>query len=63
MDINWTLLLPLLLIQLTIQIIALIDLFKQKEMDKTKKIIWLVVILLLNILGPILYFVIERREK
>lgn len=63
MDINWALLLPLLLIQLTIQIIALIDLFKQKEMDKTKKIIWLVVILLLNILGPILYFAIERREK
>lgn len=63
MDINWTLLIPIIILQLTVQIIALVDLFRQKEMDKTKKIIWFFVIILFNIVGPVVYFVIERREK
>lgn len=63
MDINWMIVLPILILQLTIQIIALVDLFKQKRIERNKKIIWVFVILLFNILGPIAYFIIERREK
>lgn len=63
MDINWTLLIPIIILQLTIQIIALVDLYKQKHIERNKKIIWIIVILLFNILGPIAYFIIERREK
>lgn len=63
MDINWMIVLPILILQLTIQIIALVDLYKQKRIERNKKIIWVFVILLFNILGPIAYFIIERREK
>ena len=63
MDINWTLLIPIIILQLSLQILALVDLCRQKNIDKTKKIIWVFVILLFNILGPIVYFIIERREK
>lgn len=63
MDINWMIVLPILILQLTIQIIALVDLYKQKHIERNKKIIWVFVILLFNILGPIAYFIIERREK
>jgi len=57
------LVIPIIILQLTIQIIALVDLHKQKHIERNKKIIWVVVILLFNILGPIAYFIIERREK
>lgn len=63
MDINWMILIPILVLQLTIQIIALVDLYKQKNIEKNKKIIWVFVILLFNILGPIVYFIFGRREK
>lgn len=63
MEINWMIVLPIIALQLTIQIIALVDLYKQKRIERNKKIIWVFVILLFNILGPIAYFIIERREK
>ena len=63
LDINWTLFLPIIVLQLIIQIIAIVDLIKQSNMTRTKKIIWALVILLTNVLGPIAYFVFGRREK
>lgn len=52
---------PLLVIQLILVIVALIDLLKR---DKTNgpKWLWVLIILFLNILGPILYFLIGRKE-
>jgi len=55
------LLLPLIVIQLGLMIYALVDLAK-RERVKGEKWIWAVVIVLVNIIGPIVYLVAGREE-
>ncbi|HEY4687552.1 MAG TPA: PLD nuclease N-terminal domain-containing protein [Candidatus Subteraquimicrobiales bacterium] len=43
-------------------IVALIDLFKREKVTGGNKIIWGLVIVLINFIGPILYLVIGRKE-
>lgn len=55
---------PLILIQLTFQIYALIDLFKIKK-SKTKNLsvtIWAIIIILGEIFGVSAYFIYGRSE-
>lgn len=60
-EINWAVIAPLLVIQGILIIIAAIDWFR---IDKTTgpKWMWLPIILFVSILGPVLYFVIGRRQ-
>jgi hypothetical protein len=55
------LMLPLIVIQLGLMIYALVDLAK-RERVKGEKWIWVVVIVLVNIIGPIVYLVAGREE-
>lgn len=55
------LLLPVLLIQLALVIFALVDLVKNPHPNGPKWM-WAAIIVLLNLIGPILYFVIGRRN-
>lgn len=60
---NFPLFLPLFLIQLIFQIIAIVDIFKRskEEIRWENKIIWLIIILAFGILGPVIYFIFGRR--
>ncbi|WNF21352.1 PLD nuclease N-terminal domain-containing protein [Mesobacillus jeotgali] len=60
-DINWALLAPILIIQVILLIVAVVDLIKIEKTNGPKWV-WAIVILLVNIVGPILYFVIGRRN-
>jgi hypothetical protein len=54
---------PLGLIQLGLIIYSLIDLFKpERRVKYLGKPIWAVIILLVNLLGPILYLLAGREE-
>jgi len=55
------LLLPLIAIQIGLMVYALVDLAK-RERVKGDKWIWVVVIVLVNIIGPIVYLVAGRDE-
>ena len=44
-------------------IAALFSLLKSSFKDSTTKLIWVLVILLVPVAGPILYFVIGRRQR
>jgi hypothetical protein len=55
------LLIPVLIIQFGLMVSAIIDLSKQ-EKTRGPKGVWILVILLINFIGPILYFVIGREE-
>lgn len=59
--INWALIAPVLFIQLILLIVAMIDLIK---IEKTfgPKWLWGLIIIFINIIGPILYFVVGRRN-
>jgi hypothetical protein len=58
---NWGLIAPLFIIQLILLIVSLVDL---SRIEKTNgpKLLWVFIIIIVNIIGPILYFVIGRRN-
>lgn len=59
--INWSLIAPLLIIQILLTFFALIDWIKQEE-TRGPKILWLFIIIFVSMLGPVLYFVIGKKE-
>ncbi|MCB9421677.1 MAG: PLDc N-terminal domain-containing protein [Ardenticatenaceae bacterium] len=52
---------PLIVIQLGLMIFALIDL-SRRTATRGPKWVWAVVIIVVNIIGPIVYFVVGREE-
>lgn len=61
---NIALLIPLFVIQLALMIGALVDLLKRENQQVTggNKLIWVLVIVLVNLIGPIIYFVAGRKD-
>jgi hypothetical protein len=58
------LLIPIIIIQLGLQIYALVDLIRQSDAQiKGPKWLWVAIILLGEIVGPILYFILARKEE
>ena len=53
---------PLVIIELTLVIIALVDLIRRQEVKYLPKWGWALIILLINLIGPILYLIIGREE-
>ena len=56
------LLIPILVLELGLMVFALIDLSK-RTVTRGPKWVWIGVIVLLNLIGPILYFLFGRREE
>ena len=56
----WTIFLSLIIL---LPIIALFSLLKSIFKDSTTKLIWVLVILLVPVAGPILYLLIGRRQR
>jgi drug/metabolite transporter (DMT)-like permease len=56
------LLIPVVLIELALLITALIDLIR-REKTRGPKWAWVLVIVLINFIGPIIYFVAGRKEE
>ena len=55
-------LIPLLLLQVVLLVVALVDLVKRERVRGGNKVIWGVVIVLVNIIGPIVYLLAGRLE-
>lgn len=55
-------LLPILAIQLGLMITALVHLLRHKAVKRGSVALWAVVIVLVNIIGPVLYFLIGRED-
>lgn len=55
-------LIPILLLQLGLMGFALVDLAR-RERTKGPKWVWAIVIVLVNLIGPILYLVLGREES
>lgn len=61
-EIPWAVITPILVIQLILIVVALIDLVRIPATNGPKWM-WLLIILLVNIIGPVLYFVIGRKQS
>lgn len=54
---------PIAVLQLILQIIAIVDIFKKKKTRNLSMPIWVTIIILGEILGPVVYFLIGRSEE
>lgn len=54
-------LLPIALIQLILIIMALLDLRKSEKVNGPK-LMWVFIIIFINLLGPVAYFIFGRRN-
>ncbi|PRY83632.1 PLD nuclease N-terminal domain-containing protein [Alkalibacterium olivapovliticus] len=53
---------PLLILQLILLVTAILHLIKNDQIEKNDKIIWALVIVFINIIGPIIYLIFGRKE-
>lgn len=58
----WNLVMPLIIIQVLLMVVALIDLVRIHE-TKGPKWLWTILIVVVSILGPIAYFIIGRKQQ
>lgn len=56
-------LIPLFIIEVALLIIALVDLIKRDHVRGGNKVVWILVIVLVNIIGPIIYLTLGREER
>ena len=56
------LLIPVVLIELGLMVTALVDLIRRTQ-TRGPKWVWVLVIVLINFIGPIIYFVAGRKEE
>ena len=54
-------LIPILIVQLILIVVALLDLSKRSK-TRGPKWMWALIILFVNLIGPIIYFAIGREE-
>jgi len=60
-EIPWGIIAPILVIQLILMVVALIDLVRIPQTNGPKWV-WAIVIVLVNLLGPIVYFIFGRKN-
>jgi hypothetical protein len=53
---------PLVLLQLTLMIVALVDLIRREKTRFLPKWVWAIVIVLGELIGPIVYLIFGREE-
>ena len=56
-------LIPLAIIQLGLMIAALIHIFRHKTYRVGNRTLWVIISVVLNTIGPILYFIIGRGDE
>jgi len=61
LQVNWSLIAPVLILQLILMLTALISCIKQEETNGPKWL-WILLILIVSLFGSILYFVIGRKN-
>ena len=53
---------PLIILEVVLLTVALVDLAKRKHVTGGNKIIWVLITVCLNIIGPVIYLIAGRKE-
>lgn len=62
MPISWELVAPIIILDLILVITALVSCLKEEHTNGPKWM-WILIILFINLIGPVLYFVIGRQKQ
>ncbi|GAB6172233.1 hypothetical protein JCM15765_17110 [Paradesulfitobacterium aromaticivorans] len=62
-SIPWNLLLPILVIQVALQVVSLVSLVRSEGVKTLNKALWAVIIVLFGILGSVLYWILGRDAQ
>ena len=54
---------PLLVLQLILAVVALLDIRKRKVLKYLPRWVWIVIVVIGEMLGPIIYFAVGRGEE
>ena len=54
---------PIVLVELILMIVALVHLLKHRNFRFGNQIMWVLIVVFLQIIGPILYFTVGRGEE
>lgn len=60
--INWAIIAPIIVISFILITISIVDLIRNENTNGPKWL-WVLIILFVSIIGPIIYFVIGRRQN
>lgn len=60
-NLPWHLIWPLIALQLVLMIVALVDIIRNQRTNGPM-VMWLLIIIFINTLGPILYFIFGRKQ-
>ncbi|MFC4737725.1 PLDc N-terminal domain-containing protein [Bacillus daqingensis] len=60
--VNWELIAPFVLLEFSLTLVALVLCIRQ-EMTKERRLVWILIIIFINFLGPIIYLLFGRRKK
>jgi hypothetical protein len=56
-------LVPIFLLEVGLLVFALVDVVRRKRVRGDSKVLWILIIVLVNLIGPILYLLIGRKEE
>jgi len=62
-NIPWSLIIPIIIIQLILQVASLISLVRSEGVQRGNKIIWAIIIVVFSIMGPVLYWTLGREVQ
>jgi len=57
------LLIPVMIIQLALIIIALVNISKKAKVKYMNKVAWIIIIIMVNLIGPICYLILEGEKN
>ena len=61
-NINWALIAPLFIVQIILAIVALVDIARIHATNGPKWV-WVLVVIIINTIGPIVYFIFGRKTS
>lgn len=56
-------LIPLFLLELGLMVFALVDCVRRQRVRGDNKAVWILIIVLVNFIGPIVYLAVGRKEE
>ena len=56
-------LIPLFLLEMGLLVFALIDVIRRPNVRGNNKVVWILIIVLINVIGPIIYLAVGRKES